>query len=324
MRRRDFVKAITATATAWPLAAHAQQSAMPVIGFLDGKSADASREYVTAFRRGLKEAGFIEGQNVAIEFRWADGQNDRLPDLAAELVRRQVTAIVAISPAATLAAKSATTTIPVVFQSGLDPVQAGFVTSLNKPGGNLTGFYRFAGDFVPKCLELLHETFPNMTEFAVLVNSTGSGGESHPREALTAARSLGLQLRVLDASRERDFEPVFASLRQSKIEALVIATDNFLISRSRELAALTLRDAMPAIAPLREFAQAGGLMSYGASLSDQYYQVGIYIGRILRGEKPGELPVQQATKFDLVVNLKTAKALRLKLPQTLVADEVIE
>lgn len=325
MRRRDVIPVI-GSVLAWPLAARAQQPAMPVIGFLDGKSADTSASFVNAFRQGLKEAGYVEGQNVAIEFRWADGRNNRLPELAADLVHRQVTIMAAISPAAALAAKTATTTIPVVFQSGIDPVKAGLVASLNRPGGNLTGFYRFAGDFVPKCLELLHQVLPDAVAMAVLVNPTGSGADIQPQDAEVAAGRLGVRLHLLNASTDSDFEPAFASMVQLKVGALMIPTDNFLISRTANLGALTVRYTMPAIATLREFAEAGGLMSYAASLADQYRAVGGYIGRILRGANPAELPVQQATKFDLVINLKSAKALGLNISATVLAraDEVIE
>ena len=281
---------------------------------------------IAAFRQGLQETGFIEGKNVAIAFRWAEGAYDRLPELAADLVRRQVSVIAAISPQAALAAKAATTTISIVFQSGADPVMAGLVGSLNRPGGNLTGFYRAASEFVPKCMELLREVSPNAAAVAVLLNPTGMLGDQQSRDAQVAARDLGLQLHVLKASTERDFEPVFASLADLKVGALVIGTDSFFTSRSEQLASMTTRYLVPAIATSREFAAAGGLMSYDASLADQYRQVGRYIGRILKGEKPAELPVQQATKYELVINLKTAKAFGLTIPDKLlaIADGVIE
>jgi putative ABC transport system substrate-binding protein len=323
--RRQFISAFGGAAVTWPLVARAQP-ALPVIGFLSSRSPGESEGVIATFRQGLQEAGFVEGQNVLIAFRWAEGAYDRLPELAADLVRRQVTVIVAISPQAALAAKAATTTIPIVFQSGVDPVTAGLVGSLNRPGGNLTGFYRYASEFVPKCLEFLREVSPNVTVVAVLVNPTGVLRDIQSRDAQVAARGLGLLLHVLNASAERDFEPAFASLAQLKVGALMIGTDSFFISRSEQLAAMTLRYVVPAIATSREFAAAGGLMSYDASLADQYRQVGVYIGRVLKGERPAELPVQQATKYELVINLKTAKALGLSIPGTVLAraDEVIE
>jgi putative ABC transport system substrate-binding protein len=323
--RRQFISALGGATVAWPLAARAQL-ALPEVGFLSSRSPDESAAAIAAFRQGLKEAGFIEGQNVVIAFRWAEGAYDKLPELAADLVHRQVSVIAAISPQATLAAKTATTKIPIVFQSGADPVTAGLVASLNRPGGNLTGFYRSASEFVPKCMELLREVSPKATVVAVLLNPTSVLRDPQSRDAQAAARDLGMQLHVVNASTESDFEPAFKSLTELKVGALVIGTDSFFTSRSEQLASMTARYLVPAIATSREFAAAGGLMSYDASLADQYRQVGGYIGRILKGEKPAELPVQQATKYELVINLKTAKALGLTMPDKLlvIADEVIE
>jgi putative tryptophan/tyrosine transport system substrate-binding protein len=327
MRRREFITLLGSAAAACPLAARAQQPTTPVIGFLDAKSADSSTHYVTAFRQGLKEAGYVEGQNIALEFRWADGQYDRLPALAADLVRRQVAVIAVISPNAALAAKAATTTIPIVFQTGTDPVEVGLVTSLNRPGGNLTGISRLAAELAPKLLELLRQTAPNAAVIAFLMNPSAYNAELKTQEAQAAARSLGLQqLQVLNAETEHDIDAAFATLIQRPAGALVIGQDVFFNSRIEQLADLALRYAVPAIYSLREFAAAGGLMSYGASLADQYRLVALYVGRILKGEKPADLPIQQATKFELVINLKTAKALGLTVPPSVlaIADEVIE
>jgi putative ABC transport system substrate-binding protein len=323
--RRHFIFALGGTAVAWPLAARAQPT-LPLIGFLSSRSPGESAGVVAAFRQGLKEAGFVEGQNVVIAFRWAEGAYDRLPELATDLVHHQVTVIAAISPQAARAAKAATTTIPIIFQSGADPITVGLVGSLNRPGGNLTGFYRAGSEFVPKCMELLREVSPKATVVAVLINPTSVLPDLQSRDAQAAARDLGLQLHVLNASTEHDFEPVFKSLTELKVGALVIGADSFFISRSEQLASMAARYLVPAIAASREFAAAGGLMSYDASLADQYRQVGGYVGRILKGERPAELPVQQATKYELIINLKIAKALGLTVPPTLLAraDEVIE
>ena len=327
MKRRELLTLLGGAVAAWPLAARAQQPAMPVIGYLDPKSAGSSAHYVAAFRQGLKEAGYVEGQNISIEFRWADGRYDLLPAMAAELVRRQVAVIAVISPNAALAAKAATTTIPIVFQSGSDPVEAGLVTSLNRPGGNLTGISRLASDLVPKLLELVRAAAPNAAVIAFLANPNTYNAALKTKEAQAAASSLGLQpLQILSAGSERDIDAAFATLLQRPAGALVIGQDAFFNSRVEQLADLSLRYAVPAIYSLREFAAAGGLMSYGASLADQYRVVGLYAGRILKGEKPADLPVQQATTFELVVNLKTAKTLGLVIPPAVlaVADEVIE
>jgi putative ABC transport system substrate-binding protein len=326
MRRREFVT-LLGGAAAWPLAARAQQAAMPVIGFLHPQSADASAHFVSAFRQGLKEGGYVEGQNIAIEFRWAEGRNDQLRAMAADLVRRQVAVIAAISPNAAVAAKSATTTIPIVFQSGSDPVELGLVTSLNRPGGTITGISRLATALVPKLLELLHEAAPNADNIAFLMNPASVNAEVKTREAQAAAQSLGLkQLVILTAGTSAEIDSAFAAVTERRANALLIGQDIFFNNQVEQLAALALRNKVPAVYSLREFAAAGGLMSYGASLADQYRLVGVYVGRILKGEKPGDLPVQQATKVELIINLKTAKALGLSVPVPLLgrADEVIE
>jgi putative ABC transport system substrate-binding protein len=283
---------------------------------------------VAAFRQGLKDTGYVEGQNVTIEFRWAEGQFDRLPAMAAELVRRQV-AVIAVGGGnpASMAAKAATTTIPIVFVTASDPVQLGFVASLNRPGGNLTGVTTLSAEVGPKRLELAHELVPMATIIGVLVNPANpTVAERTTIDLQAAARILGVQLHVLHASTERDFDTVFATLAQLRAGALVIGGDGFFISRIEQLAALTLRHAVPAISPNREFAAAGGLMSYGGSITDDYRLIGGYTGRILKGEKPADLPVQQATKIELIINMKTAKALGLTFPITLLgrADAVIE
>jgi putative ABC transport system substrate-binding protein len=322
MRRRQFIT-LLGGAAAWPLAARAQQRAMPVIGFLNSASLDLTARLVQAFRQGLGESGFVEGRNVAIEYRWAENQPERLPELAADLVRRRVTVIAATGAVASArAAKSATTTIPIVFYTGVNPVEFGLVASLNRPGGNLTGVTTLAGELTPKRLELLHELVPTATVFGVLVNPIRVGFESEE----AAARALGLQIHFLPAGTERDFDTAFATLLRVRAGGLVIGPDGFFISRSEQLAALALRHAIPAAFQFREFAAAGGLMSYGTSNSDMYRLVGAYAARILKGEKPADLPVQQATKIELIINLKTANALGLTVPPTLIAraDEVIE
>jgi len=314
-------------AAAWPLGARAQQVAMPVIGLLGRASADVWAGRLRAFRQGLSETGYFEGRNVAIEYRWAEGQNDRLPALAADLVRRQVTVIVAPgSTPAALAAQAATSTIPIVFWVGGNPVELGLVGTLNRPGGNLTGVTTLNTELEPKRLELLHELVPTASVMVLLVNPTNALTEANTRSVQAAAHVLGLQLHVLNASTERDFDAVFARLIQLRAGGLVIAPDAFLISRSERLGTLALRHAVPAIFQYREFAAAGGLISYGGSRTDAYRQVGVYTGRVLKGAKPSELPVQQVTKVELFLNLKTAKALGITVPLPLSgrADEVIE
>jgi putative ABC transport system substrate-binding protein len=313
---------------AWPMAARAQQPAVPVIGYLGSESRDVFAGRLRAFRQGLSETGYVEGDNVAIEYRWADNQRDRFPALLADLVGRKVTVIAAVTgtPPA-LAAKAATTTIPIVFATAGDPVALGLVASLNRPGGNLTGVATLTVELGPKQLEVLHELVPTATIIALLVNPTNpTNAETLSRDLRAAARTLGLQLHILHASTERDFDAVFASLPRLRAGALVIGSDPFFNSRSQQLAALALRHAMPTMCPFREYAMAGGLISYGNSFADAHRQVGAYTGRILKGEKPADLPIQQSVKVELIINLKTARALGLTLPLTLLgrADEVIE
>jgi len=327
MRRRDFFKVIGALATAWPLAARAQQAAMPVIGFLCATTAEGYAAPLAAFRRGLHEAGFIEGRNVAIEYRWAEDQNDRLPALAADLVRNQVTVIVAAGTPAALAAKAATSTIPMVFYIGVDPIEAGLVTSLARPGGNITGVTNLNADLVPKRLQLVHELAPTATVIALLVNPTSPTlAETSMKEAQVAAQTLGLQLHVLHASTERDLDEAFRTSVQLRAGALVISPDASFSSLSKQFGALTLRYGMPTIYQFRDFAAAGGLLSYGGDVSEFNRQVGVLTGRIIKGEKPTDLPVQQSAKMELFINLKTAKALGLTIPQSVLvrADELIE
>jgi putative ABC transport system substrate-binding protein len=327
MKRREFITLLGGAAAAWPLAARAQQGGMPVVGFVGSTSPGSLADAVAAFHRGLTETGYVEGQNVVIEYRWADGQYDRLPGLAADLVRRQVAVIAAIDglPSA-LAAKAATATIPIVFFTGGDPVQLGLVASLHRPDGNLTGVTALNVEIGAKRLELLHELVPTASIIVLLVNPTSALTEANTTNLQAAAHALGLQLRILTASTERDFDAVFARLMQLGAGGLVIAPDAFFNSRSEQLATLALRHAVPAIFQYREFAAAGGLISYGGSRTDAYRQVGVYTGRVLKGAKPSELPVQQVTKVELFLNLKTAKALGITVPLPLSgrADEVIE
>jgi putative tryptophan/tyrosine transport system substrate-binding protein len=327
MGRRDFIIFLAGAMAAWPLAARAQQKAMPVIGYLTPTSLNASSALVMdAFRQGLSEAGYVEGQNVTIEYRWAEDHYDRLPALAADLVGRKVDLIMANSPPAALAAKNATSTIPIVFRGGGDPVAGGLVASLARPGGNLTGVSFIPDELTAKRLEVLSELVPRAGVFALLVNPNSATAERVIRNVQEAARTKGLQLRVLKAGSESEIDTAFASLAQLNAGALVVAADPFLSTRRERLVALASRHAVPAIYAWREFAAAGGLISYGASLTSAYRQVGVYAGRILKGAKPADLPVQQPTTFELVINLKTAKALSLTVPQPFLmrADEVIE
>jgi ABC-type uncharacterized transport system substrate-binding protein len=319
MRRREFI-ALVGSAVAWPLPLLAQQRpAMPVIGFLNSSTPETYAPMIAAFHKGLLEAGFTEGQNVVIEYRWAEGDYARLPALAADLVRRS-------TPAAP-ARKAATTTIPIVFTMGDDPVQLGLVASLNRPGGNITGATLLAVELGPKRLELLHQVLPTATILGLLVNPTNPNADRLSQAILAAAGRFGLQLHVIHASTERDIETIFPILRQLRASALLIGSgDPFFNSRSKELATLAVRHAIPAIYQYREFVMAGGLISYGGRLTDSYYQAGVYVGRILGGAKPADLPVQQSTNVELIINLKTAKALGVVIPPALLAraDEVIE
>jgi putative tryptophan/tyrosine transport system substrate-binding protein len=324
--RRDFITLVGGATAVWPLAARAQQPVMPVIGFLNSEAPDVFADRVRAFHKGLAETGYVVGQNVRVEYRWAEDHSDRLPTLAADLVHRQVMVIVANGRAAPLA-KAATVTIPIVFYAGYDPVPVGLVASLNRPGGNLTGIFSLNVELVPKRLELLREAIPAATDVALLANPINPNtGEPITRDLQVAARTLGLQLHVLNASTERDLDAAFATLPALQARALVIGTDPFFVSRTEQLAALALRYAVPAIFQYRKFAASGGLMSYGSSLTEPFRLVGLYTGRVLKGEKPADLPVQQSTKVELIINLKTANALGLTFPLSLLgrADEVIE
>ena len=326
MKRREFITLLGGVAAAWPLTAQAQQP-LPVIGFLNSSSPDGYAPMASAFRQGLKETGYVDGHNVAIEYRWAEGRNDRLPSFVADLVQRKVNVIAATTTPAALAAKAATTTIPIVFETTADPVQLGLVASLNRPGGNVTGVTQTNMEIAPKRLELLHELVPTASVMALLVNPTDPAlAESATKELQEAASILGLKLHVMQASTDRDFDAVFAKLIQLRAGGLVIGSDPFFTSRSQQLAKLTVDHAVPAVYQFREFAVAGGLLSYGAAITDAYRLAGNYTGRVLRGDKPADLPVQQATKVEMIINLKTAKALGLNVPNPLIgrADEVIE
>jgi ABC-type uncharacterized transport system substrate-binding protein len=326
MRRRDFITFLAGGMTTWPLAGRAQQKAMPVIGYLSSGSPGQVAPWVAALRQGLGETGYVEGQNLAVEFRWAEGSYDRLPALAADLVGRKVDVIVAGGTPAALAAKSATPTIPIVFGGVGDPVGIGLVASLARPGGNLTGISEMATDLMSKRLELLSELVPQAGVIFLLVNPDNANTEPMMREVQEAGRTKGVQLPILKASNESEIEAAFGTLVQLHAGALIVVPDPFFSSRREQLVALASRHAVPAIYHLREFAAAGGLISYGASLTVVFRQAGVYAGRILKGAKPADLPVQQPTKFELVINLKTAQALGLTVLQSLRAraDEVIE
>jgi putative ABC transport system substrate-binding protein len=326
IRRREFIAGL-GSAAAWPVVARAQQRAIPVVGFLSPQSAGDNYEIVTVpFLQGLKEPGFIEGQNVAIEYRWAENQYDQLPALAADLVRRRVAVIVASSTPAAVPAKAATTTIPIVFVTGGDPVALGLVASLNRPGANVTGSAVLEAELAPKQLQLLRELTPDAAALAVLADPAFLGTPSLISELQAAARMLRLQLVVVNARTDSDLETAFTVFSQRRVGAVLVGASGFYVRRREQLAALANRHALPATFPFREYALVGGLMSYGTSLGFAYRQAGIYTGRILRGEKPGDLPVLQPTKIELVINLKTAKALGLTIPETLLAtaDEVIQ
>jgi putative ABC transport system substrate-binding protein len=325
VKRRTFIAGL-GSAAAWQVAARAQQAAMPVIGWLGGQSADDDYKNITVpFLQGLKEVGYVEGQNVAIEYRYAENQMDRLPSLAADLVRRRVAVIVTSGSLAIVAARTATT-IPIVFASGMDPVALGLVANLNRPGANITGISNLQAELAPKQLQVLRELMPNVVRFGLLADPAFPATPSMIASVQAAAATLGRQLVVVDARTDSDLETAFATFSQQRVGAVLVGISNLYNRRTERLAAMAARHALPAIFPYREFALAGGLMSYGSSLGYEFHQVGIYTGRILRGEKPADLPVMQATKLELVINLKTAKTLGLTIPETLLAtaDEVIQ
>jgi putative tryptophan/tyrosine transport system substrate-binding protein len=326
MRRREFIGVGVCALAACPAAVRAQEAATPVIGFLDSASPATSAYLALAFRDGLRQTGFSEHQNMAIAYRWAEGGYDRLPGLAADLVRQKVAVIAATGNTPALAAKAATTTIPIVFVTGTDPVQAGLVASLNRPGGNVTGITSLGVELGPKRLELLHEVVPHATAIALLVNPANRSSEIQVKNFQAAALRLGRDLHILRASSEQDIDAAFATLVRLRAGALVIAPESFFNSRSEQLAALSIRHSVPAIYTYRPFAMAGGLMSYGANITEAFRQAGVYVGRILKGEKPADMPVQQSAEVELIVNLKTARSLGLAVPMSVLgrADEVIE
>ena len=326
MKRREFITLLGGTAAVWPLAARAQQPAMPVIGFLRDTSLAHVTYLVVAFRRGLKEAGVIEGQNVVIEYRSAEDQADRLPTMTSELLRRQVAVIVAMGTPAALAAKAATASLPIVFSVTEDPVNLGLVASIARPGGNATGVSFLLSELAPKQLGLLRELLPAASRFGLLVNPKNENAETITRDLKAAAAKISVEISVVQASNSREIEAAFAALVRDKVDALIIGTDPFFYSRRVQLTTLATRHALPAVYNLRGYAEAGGLMSYGTSITEAYRQVGVYTGRILKGEKPTDLPVVQSTKFDFIINLPTARALGLEVPPNLLAraDEVIE
>ena len=326
MRRREFFTLLGGTAVAWPVASRAELAVVPVVGFLNSGSAQVSAHLVAAFRQDLNETGHVEGQNVLIEQRWANGQYDRLAELAADLVSRQVAVIAAGGPPAARAAKVATSTIPIVFTSGDDPVTAGLVPSLNRPGGNITGIYLFLNELSAKKLGLLRDLLPQIRVVVVLLNSTAKNADGQVNDLHAAANKLGLQIQIVNASTEREIDAAFTTISQQKAGSLIVAADPFFLSQREQIVALSARYAIPSVYELREFADIGGLMTYGTSLKDAYRQAGAYTGRILKGEKPANLPVMQSTKFELIINLKTAKTLGLTVPPSLLvaADELIE
>ena len=328
MRRREFITVLGSAAAGWPLVARGQQPAMPVVGFLHAGLPDAFVHLVAAFRKGLGQSGYVEGQNVTIEYRWARNENDRLPELAADLVRRRVAVIVTpASTAATLAAKAATTTIPIVFETGADPVKIGLVASLNRPGGNATGVSDIGVELGAKRLGLLHELLPGATRFAALVNPNNPFiTEPFIVEMQTAASAIGRQIEVVSASTKSDIDTAFGTLVKERADAFLISPEALFVTRRVQLLTLAARHALPAIYHRREFTDAGGLMSYGSSIAEQFRQTGLYAGRILKGEKPAEMPVQLPTKFEFIINLQTAKTFGIDIPPTLLAraDEVIE
>ena len=326
MKRREFITLIGSAAAAWPLAARAQQAAMPVIGYLNSGSPESDAPRLTGLRRGLNESGYVEGRNVVIEYRWAGNQADRLPALAADLVQLRVAVIVASGPPSTFAAKAATTSIPIVFGVGADPVQLGLVAGLNRPGGNVTGFNAYSGETGGKGLALLHELVPSAATIGFLENPTNTISELTMRDVLAAAPVVGVKVQILKASTDREIDAAFVSLVQARTGALLVGGDVFFNSRIEHIVGLAARHAIPTMCQVPEFVVAGGLISYGTSLIEEYREVGLYTGRILKGEKPADLPIMQATKFGLSINLKTARMLGLTVPPTLLAraDEVIE
>ena len=326
MKRREFITLLGGATVTWPNVVRAQQAALPVIGFLHGGAPGPFAPNLLAFQQGLSEAGYVEGKNLAVEYRWANGQFDQLPALASDLVRQQVTVIAVVTPIAALAAKKATTSIPIVFALGSDPVKDGLVASLNRPGGNITGATFFTNLLSAKRLDLLHRVVPNANVIAVLLNPKNANVELEKQETQEAARPLGLQLVLLQASSEREIDDAVASLIKQRAAALIVSGDVFFFDQREQIAELAARHDIPTSCPFRNQSVAGCLMSYGASLSDTLRQAGNYVGRVLKGEKPADLPVQQPTKFELVVNLKTAKALGVTIPPDVLAtaDEVIE